>query len=95
MFINCCLMQGTGHVYNTVLRPYVSKHEGEFDKKFQEWRTRGWDLAIFYWQNCTELGESAFFQVLDYLAAQSKKFSSKTSKKVNHSNTLISEPFLN
>lgn len=76
-------MQGSKHVYNTVLRPYVSKHEVDFDKKFQEWRVRGWDLAIFYWQNCTELGQSAFSQVLDHLAAQSKKFSSKTSSKVN------------
>ncbi|XP_004494238.1 HVA22-like protein j [Cicer arietinum] len=73
--------KGTGYVYNKVLRPYVSKNEIDFDKKFQEWRVRGWDLAIFYWQNCTELGQSAFFQVFDHLAAQSKRFSGKTSSK--------------
>lgn len=76
-------MQGTGYVYNKVLRPYVSKNEIDFDKLFQEWRVRAWDLAIFYWQNCTELGQTAFFQVFDHLAAQSKKLSTKTSKKVS------------
>ncbi|XP_058739000.1 putative HVA22-like protein g [Vicia villosa] len=73
--------KGTGYVYNKVLRPYVSKNEIDFDKLFQEWRVRAWDLAIFYWQNCTELGQTAFFQVFDHLAAQSKKLSSKSSKK--------------
>ncbi|KAJ1394560.1 TB2/DP1/HVA22-related protein [Sesbania bispinosa] len=72
--------KGTGYVYNALLRPYVSSHEHDFDKKFQEWRARAWELAIFYWQNCTELGQSTFLQVLDFLAAQSKRFSGKTSR---------------
>ncbi|OIW21239.1 hypothetical protein TanjilG_31111 [Lupinus angustifolius] len=54
--------KGTGYVYDNVLRPYASKHENDIDMKFQEWRTMAWDLAIFYWQNCTELGQSATFQ---------------------------------
>ncbi|KAG4913573.1 hypothetical protein AAZX31_19G185000 [Glycine max] len=70
--------KGTGYVYNTVLRPYVSSHENDIEKKFREWRARAWDLAIFYWKNCTELGQATTFQILDYLAAQSKKFSSKS-----------------
>ncbi|KAE9621735.1 hypothetical protein Lal_00032723 [Lupinus albus] len=70
--------KGTGYVYENVLRPYASKHENDIDTKFQEWRTRAWDLAIFYWQNCTELGQSATFQVLDFLTAQHTKFSGKT-----------------
>ncbi|XP_061353945.1 HVA22-like protein j [Gastrolobium bilobum] len=73
--------KGTGYVYDTVLRPYVSSHESGIDKKFQEWRARAWGLAIFYWQNCRELGQSAFFQVLDFLAAQSTRFSGKNSTK--------------
>jgi len=81
--INVCLMQGTGYVYNTVLRPYVSSHENDIEKKFREWRARAWDLAIFYWKNCTELGQATTFQILDYLAAQSKKFSSKSYSEVN------------
>ncbi|RZC21573.1 HVA22-like protein j isoform C [Glycine soja] len=75
--------KGTGYVYNTVLRPYVSSHENDIEKKFREWRARAWDLAIFYWKNCTELGQATTFQILDYLAAQSKKFSSKSYSEVN------------
>ncbi|XP_017417246.1 HVA22-like protein i isoform X2 [Vigna angularis] len=70
--------KGTGYVYNAILRPYVSSHENDIEKKFREWRARAWDLAIFYWQNCTELGQATTFQILDFLAAQSKKFSSKS-----------------
>lgn len=73
--------KGTTNVYETVLRPYVSKHEYDFDKMFREWGVRGWDLAIYYWKNCTELGQATLWQFLDYLAAQSKKISSKNSSK--------------
>ncbi|KAL1314078.1 hypothetical protein HN51_040816 [Arachis hypogaea] len=75
--------KGTGYVYNFVLRPYVSRHENDIDKTFQEWRVRAWNLAIFYWKNCTELGQTAFWQVLDYLAGQSAKFSGKPDTKKN------------
>ncbi|XP_042940993.1 putative HVA22-like protein g isoform X2 [Carya illinoinensis] len=61
--------KGTGYVYETLLRPYVAKHETDIDHKLLEWRARMWDLAIFYWQNCSELGQSAFFQVMQYFAA--------------------------
>lgn len=88
-------MQGTTNVYETVLRPYVSKHEYDFDKMFREWGVRGWDLAIYYWKNCTELGQATLWQFLDYLAAQSKKISSKNSSKVSYSNIPTFEPFLN
>ncbi|WVZ09089.1 hypothetical protein V8G54_022435 [Vigna mungo] len=67
--------KGTGYVYNAILRPYVSSHENDIEKK-------AWDLAIFYWQNCTELGQATTFQILDFLAAQSKKFSSKSYAKI-------------
>ncbi|CAL0309987.1 unnamed protein product [Lupinus luteus] len=72
--------KGTWYVYDNVLRPYASKHENDIHVKFQEWRTMAWDLAIFYWQICTELGQSATFQVMDFLTAQHTKFSSKTKK---------------
>lgn len=66
--------KGSGYVYDAVLRPFVSKREPDIDRKMQEWRLRAWDLAIFYYQNCTELGQSAFFQVVEYLAGQSARF---------------------
>ncbi|KAJ1381490.1 TB2/DP1/HVA22-related protein [Sesbania bispinosa] len=87
--------KGTGYVYNAVLRPYVSSHEHFFDKKFQEWRTRAWEMANFYLQNYTQMLQSSL-QVFNFLAAQSKRFSGKTSRnKVNYSNILTNESFLN
>ncbi|PON70073.1 TB2/DP1/HVA22-related protein [Parasponia andersonii] len=63
--------KGTDYVYDAILRPYVAKHEIDIDHKLLEWRARAWDLALFYWKNCTELGQSAFFQVIHYVASQS------------------------
>ena len=53
-------MQGTGYVYETLLRPYVSKHENEIDRTILEWKARGWDYVIFYWQYCAKFGQTAF-----------------------------------
>lgn len=76
-----CLWQGTGYIYETILRPFVTNHETELEKKLPEWRAKAWDLAIYYWQNSSDLGQSAIFQVLEYMAGQSGK-SSKSSNKV-------------
>ncbi|BFG38516.1 hypothetical protein CerSpe_247900 [Prunus speciosa] len=72
--------RGTGFVYQTLLRPYVAKHETDIDRKLLELRARAWDLAVFYWQNCAQMGHSAFFQVLQYLASQSSKFTKTTAE---------------
>lgn len=74
------MMQGTSYVYESLLRPFVSKHETDIDKNLQEIRYRAWDLAIYYWQNCTDLGSSAFFNVLEYVANQSSKFKGASSQ---------------
>ncbi|GMY25345.1 HVA22-like protein j isoform X3 [Fagus crenata] len=66
--------KGSGFVFDAVLRPNVIKHEPVIDQKLLEWRARAWDLAIFYWKNCSQLGQSAFFQVLQKLASQSTSF---------------------
>ncbi|XVE96322.1 hypothetical protein REPUB_Repub02eG0211500 [Reevesia pubescens] len=65
--------KGTGYVYNTLFRPYMVRHETEVDRKIQELRTRAWDFALYYWQNCTELGQTKFFEMLQYLAGQSSR----------------------
>ncbi|CAL5357017.1 unnamed protein product [Camellia sinensis] len=65
--------KGTSYFYETFLRPYISKHETEIDRKLQELRARAWDLAIYYWQNGTKIGQSIFIQALQYMAAQSGK----------------------
>ncbi|TKY53140.1 HVA22 protein j [Spatholobus suberectus] len=70
--------KGTGYVYETLLRPYVSKHENDIDRKLLEWKARGWDYVIFYWQYCAKFGQTAFVQALQHLAAQSSRISSNT-----------------
>ena len=75
--------RGTNYVYETVLRPYVSKHENDIDRTIQEWKARGWDYAIFYWQYCAQFGQNAFVQILQQLASQSSKIST-TPKSEEH-----------
>ncbi|KAL3536046.1 hypothetical protein ACH5RR_004507 [Cinchona calisaya] len=60
--------RGSGYVYDTLLKPYMSKHESDIDKNLVEFRARAWDLLVYYWENCTQLGQTTFFQVLDFLA---------------------------
>jgi receptor expression-enhancing protein 1/2/3/4 len=76
-------MQGTGFIYETVLRPYVSKHENDIDRTIQEWKARGWDYVIFYWQYFAQFGHTAFLQALQQLASQSSKLSTKSTTPVN------------
>ncbi|KAF4396955.1 hypothetical protein F8388_004923 [Cannabis sativa] len=75
--------KGSDYVYDAILRPYVTKHEIDIDHKLLEYRARAWDLALFYWKNCTELGQTAFFQVIQYVAAQSGKFGSHNGTEKN------------
>ncbi|WJX11446.1 hypothetical protein P8452_02061 [Trifolium repens] len=70
--------RGTGFIYETVLRPYVSKHENDIDRTIQEWKARGWDCVIFYWQYFAQFGHTAFLQALQQLASQSSKLSTKS-----------------
>lgn len=63
-------MQGSGYVYDTLLRPYISKHELDIDRSLIEFRERAWNLAIYYWHNCTELGSTTILQFLQFVASQ-------------------------
>ncbi|XP_022743941.1 HVA22-like protein j [Durio zibethinus] len=65
--------KGTAYVYDTLLRPFMVRHETEVDRKIQELKARAWDFALYYWQNCTELGRTKFFEILQYLAVQSSR----------------------
>lgn len=60
------MKQGTAYVYERFVRPYIMRHGTNFDKKLLEWRNKAWDFAIYYWENCTELGQSAFLQIVQY-----------------------------
>ncbi|KAK7392659.1 hypothetical protein VNO78_21103 [Psophocarpus tetragonolobus] len=68
--------KGTGYIYETVLRPIVSRHENDIDRKIMEWKARGWDYVIYYWQYCAKSGQGVFVQALQHLVSQSSRFSS-------------------
>ncbi|XP_038687153.1 putative HVA22-like protein g isoform X2 [Tripterygium wilfordii] len=67
--------KGTGYVYDTLLRPYITKNEPDLERKLQDLRGRAWEFAIYYWNNCTDLGQTKFFEMLQFLANQSGKSS--------------------
>ncbi|KAM7255852.1 hypothetical protein ACFE04_011593 [Oxalis oulophora] len=73
--------KGTGHIYETMLRPLLVKHEPYIDQKILELRAKMWDFAIYYWENCTQLGQTKFFQILQYMASQSTKFANSGDQK--------------
>ncbi|XP_057972896.1 putative HVA22-like protein g [Malania oleifera] len=75
--------KGSWYAYNTLLRPYVAKHETEIDRKLEELRARAWDFALYYWENCTKLGQTTFFQVIQYVASQSAKFKTTTASEAH------------
>ncbi|KAL8140989.1 hypothetical protein V2J09_007010 [Rumex salicifolius] len=73
--------KGTSYVYETLLRPLVSKHETDIERHLNNLRIRSWDLALYYWQNCTELGQGAYFQVLEYMLKGGNVSGKEVSKK--------------
>ncbi|KAJ8899126.1 hypothetical protein K2173_010589 [Erythroxylum novogranatense] len=83
--------KGTLYIYEALLRPFVAKHETDIDRKFLEYRARAWDFALYYWQNCTELGQTTFFQALEYLAAQSSKLKTSGSEVCSGSLPIVSD----
>ena len=75
-----CSMQGTSYIYDTLLKPLVARHETDIERKLHEMQARGWDFAMHYWHKYTELGQTKFFEALQYLASQSEKFTDKTTE---------------
>ncbi|XP_061348673.1 putative HVA22-like protein g [Gastrolobium bilobum] len=75
--------KGTGYVYETVLRPFLSSHENEIDRTLLEWKARAWDYVIFYWQYCAHFGQNAFAQGLQHLASQSTRISPNSTTQKN------------
>lgn len=63
------MLQGTGYVYNALLRPFVARHETDIERSLREMRAKAWDVAIYYWHNSSELGQTRFFEIFRYLAS--------------------------
>ncbi|KAI7745702.1 hypothetical protein M8C21_026604 [Ambrosia artemisiifolia] len=62
--------RGTGFVYDAMLRPFIVRHETDIETSLKRFRDRAWDVAIYYWQNSTELGQTKFFDILNYVLAR-------------------------
>ncbi|GAB2269661.1 hypothetical protein Dimus_004584 [Dionaea muscipula] len=62
---------GTTYVYDSFFRPYIAKHETEIDRNLSELRTRAGDIAVLYFQKAANYGQTRFFEILQYVAAQS------------------------
>ncbi|XP_051150512.1 putative HVA22-like protein g [Andrographis paniculata] len=56
--------RGTGYIYEKLLQPYMSRHESDIDRSLIELREKAWNLTVYYWNNCTELGST---KILDFL----------------------------
>ncbi|MCD7451169.1 hypothetical protein HAX54_009897 [Datura stramonium] len=84
--------KGTAYIYDTLLKPFVAKYEADIDRSLVEFRAKAWDLAIYYWQNCTQLGQAKFLQMLQYIASQSKREIQSSSEEKNETNHSGGEP---
>ncbi|MED6134382.1 hypothetical protein PIB30_036532 [Stylosanthes scabra] len=63
--------KGTTVIYETILKPIISRHESDIDRKILEYKARAWDIITFYWQIAAQYGSGAFVQALQYVASQS------------------------
>ncbi|XP_022144736.1 HVA22-like protein j [Momordica charantia] len=68
--------KGSEYVFEVLLRPLVDGHEKDIEQMLVDLRAKAWDLAIFYWNNCTELSQSAALRLFNYVAAS--RLSSKS-----------------
>ncbi|MFS7935876.1 hypothetical protein Hanom_Chr05g00408701 [Helianthus anomalus] len=61
---------GTGYVYNAMLRLFVARHETDIERSLREMRAKAWNVAIYYWHNSSELGQTRFFEIIHYLTSK-------------------------
>nr|GEX87195.1 putative HVA22-like protein g [Tanacetum cinerariifolium] len=53
-----------------MLRPFVENHETDIERSLKALRSKAWDVAIYYWHNSTELGQTKFFEIFDYMVSK-------------------------
>ncbi|XP_076890743.1 putative HVA22-like protein g [Bidens hawaiensis] len=82
--------KGTGYVYNAMLRPFVARHETDIERSLKEMRAKAWDVAVYYWHNSSELGQTKFLEILHYLASKSSRPRSEVLQ--NHQNSREGHP---
>ncbi|KAL8263147.1 hypothetical protein R6Q59_024496 [Mikania micrantha] len=62
--------KGTEYVYNAMLRPFVARHETHIERSLKEMRAKAWNVAIYYWHNSSEIGQTRFFEIVHYLTSK-------------------------
>ncbi|XVF67859.1 hypothetical protein PTKIN_Ptkin10aG0155700 [Pterospermum kingtungense] len=58
--------KGTTHVYNSLLRPYVIKHETEIDRNLLCLKNKTRELGVLYWHRALSNGQSRLSEILHY-----------------------------
>ncbi|KAM0939778.1 hypothetical protein DsansV1_C19g0157021 [Dioscorea sansibarensis] len=64
--------QGTGFVYETLLRPFIVKHEPEIEEKLEKIRSKSGELLMFYIKNFTSKGQSMILEVIHYIISHAQ-----------------------
>ncbi|KAL4560678.1 hypothetical protein LXL04_032831 [Taraxacum kok-saghyz] len=76
--------KGTEYVYQTLLRPFLSRHETDIERHLDTMRARAWEVAIHYWNNSSELGQAKLFEIMQYIASQPMRPRSEVSRNVEN-----------
>ncbi|KAG6401610.1 hypothetical protein SASPL_138474 [Salvia splendens] len=62
--------KGSTYMYDTVVQPYVSKHEPTIDRGISELKERAWNLALSYWYKSADMSSKKVLECLQLLMAQ-------------------------
>ncbi|KAI5083392.1 hypothetical protein GOP47_0003135 [Adiantum capillus-veneris] len=63
--------QGTTYVYNTYLKPHLSKNIMDIDEKFKLAQTWVEGMLSMHWRRIHTLGHTKFLEVVNFLSLQS------------------------
>lgn len=72
--------KGAGYVYETYLRPYVSKHETDIDWGLLELRDRAWNLVNFHWKIGSQLVSAKILQFIQFVTYESARIKQPNSQ---------------
>ncbi|KAI7733230.1 hypothetical protein M8C21_006194, partial [Ambrosia artemisiifolia] len=62
--------QGTKYIYNSLLKPYLSKNEARIDRTLSQVKTRAGDSASLYFQRVLAYGQIRVIELIQLLMAQ-------------------------
>ena len=62
--------KGSGYVYETLLQPYVAKHETRIDRSIAELKERTWNWVLSYWYNCADVSAKKAMHIIQIMLTQ-------------------------